>query len=151
MGDWLSASCCHVKVEGKFRLHISESEPLFVETDEHRIDQVLVNFVNNAMKYAPNSTDIYISAEKLGDKVKISVRDQGQGIPPEKLPYLLDRYYRVDYTGGGASALGQGLYICSEIIRRHGGEIGVDSHLGDGSTFWFSLPLDRQFDNELIE
>ncbi len=144
VGEWLSASCGHVKLEGKFQLHISESEPLFVEADEHRIDQVLVNFVNNAMKYAPNSTDIYISAEKLGDRVKISVRDQGQGIPSEKLSYLFDRYYRVDYTGGGASGLGLGLYICSEIIRRHGGEIGVDSRFGDGSVFWFTLPLDRQ-------
>ncbi|TCD25475.1 PAS domain-containing sensor histidine kinase [Pedobacter psychrodurus] len=141
ISDWLAGSCGHVKLEEKFNLHIAPSGIIFVEGDEQRIDQVLVNFVNNAMKYAPGSTDIYISAEILGERVKISVRDLGQGIPADKLPYLFDRYYRVDYTGGSASGLGLGLYICSEIIRRHGGEIGVDSHLGEGSTFWFTLPL----------
>lgn len=143
VADWLGGSCGHVKMEGKFRLHISCPGEILVEADEHRVDQVLVNFVNNAMKYASGAADIYISAIAVGEKVRISVRDQGEGIPADKLAYLFDRYYRADYAGGSASGLGLGLYICAEIIKCHGGEIGVESTLGQGSTFWFTLPLHR--------
>ena len=66
----------------------------------------------------------------------------GIGINPEKLPHLFDRYYRVDALGHQFSGLGLGLYISSEIINRHNGEIGVYSALGEGSNFWFSIPID---------
>jgi signal transduction histidine kinase len=72
---------------------------------------------------------------------KISVSDKGPGIPSEKIPHLFDRYYRVDSGGFQFSGLGLGLYISSEIIKKHGGVIGVDSVVGQGSTFWFTLPL----------
>lgn len=141
VADWLSQTCNHVKMEAKFNLEVHCEEGLFVEGDEHRIDQVLVNFVNNAMKYAANAKNIVITAERHAGQVKIAVCDQGEGIPAEKLPYLFDRYYRADYVGGSATGLGLGLYICSEIIKRHKGEIGVVSEIGKGSTFWFTLPI----------
>ena len=71
---------------------------------------------------------------------KISVIDHGPGIAPEMLPYLFDRYFRVDSSGSQYSGLGLGLYICAEIIKKHNGQIGVDSEAGKGSTFWFTLP-----------
>jgi signal transduction histidine kinase len=73
--------------------------------------------------------------------LKVAVIDNGPGIAPEKVPFLFDRYYRADHTGSQYSGLGLGLYICSEIIKRHGGQIGVESQVGNGSTFWFTLPL----------
>jgi signal transduction histidine kinase len=72
---------------------------------------------------------------------KISVKDNGPGIAPDKLPHLFSRYYRADYSGIQYSGLGLGLYISSEIVRKHGGKIGAVSDLGKGSTFWFTLPL----------
>ena len=70
----------------------------------------------------------------------VSVSDKGKGIPAENLHKLFDRYYRVDENKRQISGLGLGLYISSEIIKRHGGKIGVNSELGSGSSFWFTLP-----------
>jgi hypothetical protein len=114
---------------------------LQIYADELRIDQLVVNFVNNAVKYAPNSKDICLNVERVGNMARISVKDTGPGIETDKIPYLFGRYYRADYSGSQYSGLGLGLYISAEIIKKHGGEIGVDSELGKGSTFWFTLPL----------
>jgi two-component system CheB/CheR fusion protein len=72
---------------------------------------------------------IYFIVEKEGNMVKVSVRDKVPGIPADKIPHLFDRYYKADYNGGKYSGMGLGLYISSEIIKRHGGKIGK------GSTF----------------
>jgi PAS domain S-box-containing protein len=141
VSEMLNSCCNHVRQAGKHELIFQGDKDLQVTADEHRIDQVVVNFVNNAVKYAPGSTNIYLIAEKLENRVKISVRDEGPGIDPDKIPHLFSKYYRAEYTGAQYSGLGLGLYISAEIIRRHGGEIGVDSELGKGSTFWFTLPI----------
>jgi PAS domain S-box-containing protein len=141
IADMLNACCNHVRMAGKHKLILQGDEHLQVFADEHRIDQVVVNLVNNAVKYAPDSTEIYFIIEKLGDMAKISVKDSGPGISADKIPHLFTRYYRADYAGSQYSGLGLGLYISSEIIKRHGGQIGVDTELGKGSTFWFTLPL----------
>lgn len=137
----LNQCCNHVRVAGKHELILQGDEELEVMADEHRVDQVIVNMVNNAVKYAPNSKQIFFNVEKLGNTARISVRDTGPGIAPDKLSHLFERYYRTDASGYQNSGLGLGLYISAEIIRKHGGEIGVDSELGKGSTFWFTLPL----------
>ncbi|MCY1692750.1 ATP-binding protein [Exiguobacterium sp. SL14] len=111
-----------------------------VYADEHRIEQVVINLVNNAVKYAKDSEEIHISIESLENEIKVSVRDFGNGISESLLPHLFDRYYRVEHMSKSYSGLGLGLYICSEIIKKHSGKIGVDSKLGEGSTFWFTLP-----------
>jgi len=136
------ADCCqHVRIAGVYRIVTEGDKELMVYADADRIDQVVVNFVNNAIKYAPFSKEIHVKIEKIDDMARVSIRDNGPGIPPEKVPYLFDRYYRVDSSGMQYSGLGLGLYINSEIIKRHDGKIGVESEIGNGSTFWFTLPL----------
>jgi PAS domain S-box-containing protein len=139
--DMLSVTCGHVRIEGKHELILQGDRSLLVYADENRIEQVVVNFVNNAVKYAPLSKEIYLSVEQIGNRAKVSVRDTGAGIEKEELKFVFDRYYRVNHHGNAYSGLGLGLYICAEIIKRHGGEIGVESGLGEGSTFWFTLPI----------
>lgn len=134
--------CCqHVRLERTHNIVLQGDLNLEVFADMHRIDQVVVNLVNNAVKYAPQSGKIHIIIEKIGAFAKVSVKDFGPGIPDNKLPHLFQRYYRVDSSGHQISGLGLGLYISNEIIEKHGGKMGVDSTLGEGATFWFTLPL----------
>lgn len=134
-------SCCnHVRLEGAYKIIHTGDLNVEVFADKNRIDQVLVNFVNNAVKYAPESKEIVINVDDLGDSVKVSVIDKGKGISAEYVPFLFDRYYRVNENRNQGSGLGLGLYISAEIIRKHGGEIGVDTQLQKGSTFWFVIP-----------
>lgn len=136
----ISDCCHHVSVAGAFDLLIEGDLDTEVTGDPERIQQVLVNFVNNAMKYAPLSREIRIRVDRLKDGVKVSVSDLGPGIPEDKIPLIFDRFYRADISGGQYSGLGLGLYISAEIIRKHQGNIGVYNNEQAGSTFWFTLP-----------
>jgi len=131
----------HIRVAGTHELVAEGLIDIELEADEQQIEQVMVNLVNNAVKYAPDSKKIYIATEQLPSELKITVRDTGPGIPEEQIKHLFERYYRADYSGYQYSGLGLGLYISSEIIKKHGGRIGVDSIVGTGTTFWFTLPL----------
>ncbi|MET4137922.1 ATP-binding protein [Pedobacter sp. UYP1] len=134
------AECCeHINYERTHTLKITGNPDLEVYADAERIGQIITNFINNAIKYAPESKEITINIARVSNHVKLSVEDHGPGIAQEKIPHIFDRYYRVDSTGSQYSGLGLGLYICSEIIGKHGGEIGVDSEIGKGSIFWFKL------------
>jgi PAS domain S-box-containing protein len=133
--------CLHITAAGKYRL-ISEGEKdVEIEADSERIQRVIINFVNNAVKYAPLSKEIVIRVAREPSNIRLSVIDQGPGIAADKVPHLFERFYRTDESGGQYSGLGLGLYISAEIIKKHGGQIGVDSEPGHGSTFWFTLPL----------
>ncbi|TFF30350.1 sensor histidine kinase [Mucilaginibacter psychrotolerans] len=142
LSDVIEGCCNHVRLDRKHYVTHSGDLDTEIYADRHKIDQILVNFVNNAVKYAPLSEEIAIKVEKLTDRIKISVTDKGNGIPPEDVPHLFDRYYQVKKGEIQSSGLGLGLYISSEIIKRHGGEIGVDSQIGVGSSFWFTLPIE---------
>jgi signal transduction histidine kinase len=140
LADMLKECCDHFALMSKHEIVINGDAEIEVHADYQRIDQVLVNLVNNAIKYAPGSKNIVIAVEQQNALVKISIKDFGIGISADKLPHLFKRYYRVDSSGVQFSGLGLGLYICADIIKRHGGKIGVESTVGEGSNFWFTLP-----------
>jgi len=105
--------------------------------DGVRLSQVFQNLFTNAAKYAPGSpVDIRVRQE--GETIKIEFSDQGPGIPPEHLPYIFDKFYRV--PGYGTSGSGLGLFICGEIIKAHHGAISAQSETGKGTTFIIELP-----------
>ncbi|OKS88120.1 PAS domain-containing protein [Mucilaginibacter polytrichastri] len=137
----LDTCCSHVRIEGNHELILTGEKNLNVFADELRIEQVLVNLVNNAVKYAPGSNQIHLIVEKIDQYAKISVRDFGPGISQQQIPKLFDRYWQANKSSSTYTGLGLGLSICAEIIERHGGTIGVESTLGEGSTFWFTLPI----------
>ncbi|HEY0898009.1 MAG TPA: ATP-binding protein [Sphingobacteriaceae bacterium] len=139
----LVEDCCnHVRAMGTYKIVLQGDVALKVVADSHRIDQVIINLVNNAVKYAPDSKEIQVKIVKIGDLAKLSVTDHGPGISPEKQAHLFDRYYQAGGKGlASNTGLGLGLYISAEIIKKHGGEMGVDSEPGKGSTFWFTIPV----------
>lgn len=138
----VAADCCQqIIATARQPILIQGDVQLGVLADTNKIEQVIVNLVNNAVKYAADSKEIIIRIEQEGQMAKVSVIDQGPGIPSGKIPHLFDRYYRVDFNGLQYSGLGLGLYISAQIIKKHDGQIGVDSEIGLGSRFWFTLPL----------
>jgi len=142
VSEFLEKCCSDIRLAAKYNLTIQGDNHLSVFADEHAIDQVIVNLVNNAVKYAPESLEIFLIIEQLENTVRISVKDTGPGIAADKIPHLFERYYQAKPGGFNKSGLGLGLYICSEIIKKHNGKIGVNSVIGEGSTFWFTLPLE---------
>ena len=116
------------------------SPKCIVNGDSHRIEQVVINLMTNAIRYSPNSNSLKIYLIEASNEIKLGVEDYGIGIAQEKLQNIFSRYYRVEGSNGKVSGLGIGLYICHEIVSRHNGRIWADSTLGKGSTFWFALP-----------
>ncbi|MGZ3749897.1 MAG: ATP-binding protein [Mucilaginibacter sp.] len=140
LSQLIDECCYYISIEGMYTIITEGDMALQIFADAERISQVVINFVNNAIKYAPKSKKIKVCIEKINDLVKVSVTDEGPGISADKLTHLFDRYYRVDTSGIQYSGLGIGLYICAEIIKKHNGKIGVCSEVDKGSTFWFTLP-----------
>lgn len=121
---------------------IIPAETVMVWADKTRIGQVVTNLINNAVKYSPNRDLVSVEASYDTMQVRVGVKDFGIGIPKDKQQRIFDRFYRVDTLPKGQfQGLGLGLFIASEIVRRHHGYIGVESEEGLGSTFWFTLPL----------
>lgn len=109
--------------------------------DRDKIGSVISNLVSNAIKYSPGKTEVRVSARLMEDSVVFACADDGMGIKAEEISRLFDRFYRADsrqveHIGG----FGIGLYICSEIVKKHSGEIWAESILGTGSTFYVRLP-----------
>jgi signal transduction histidine kinase len=113
---------------------------LKINGDKARIEQVITNLLSNAVKYSPDANEVLLQCEQSNGHVNISVTDFGIGISGDKLPFVFDRFFRAR-EAHTFSGLGLGLYISSEIVKRHGGEIGVESAEGKGSTFWLQLPV----------
>ena len=115
--------------------------PIAVLADADRLDLVFANLVTNALRHTPAGGSVRLRAAPQDDGgrlVRFEVTDSGSGIAPEFAPHLFERFYRV--PGAERGGAGLGLYICKEIVEAHGGQIGVASELGHGSTFWFTLP-----------
>lgn len=114
----------------------------YVWADRDKIGQVLNNLISNAVKYSPLGTSIRISCLEVDGNLQVSVQDRGIGIAEKDIKHLFDRYYRVESNNVKSIAgFGIGLYLCAEIVHRHNGKIWVESELGKGSTFSFSLPM----------
>ena len=114
--------------------------------DEMRIEQVIINFITNAIKYAPDSDEVHFTSELRGDEIYFSVKDFGIGMAKEYQQQIFDKFYRVEETSERFQGLGIGLYICQEIIERHEGKIGVNSEPDEGSEFYFTIPLHPEMD-----
>jgi PAS domain S-box-containing protein len=117
-----------------------------VVADRDRIGQVVTNYLTNAIKYSAEDRPVQVRAEfdQPSGVVRVSVRDEGPGLPPEEHAHIWELFHRapqVKVQSGSGVGLGLGLHICKTIVEQHGGQVGLDSAIGRGSTFWFTLPL----------
>ena len=113
-----------------------------VEVDPQRIEQIMRNLLSNAVVHTPSGGEIVVATSPKEDEIEISVSDTGEGIPPEHLPYVFERFYRVDKSRSRATGgTGLGLAIVKQLVEAHGGHIRVESELGHGTQFTFTLPL----------
>ena len=125
----------HITVE-------NEDELLLAKMDVKLIVQVIINLVDNAIKYTPKNSHIKISTEKCGEKAVVSVADDGDGIPDEMKPRVFDMFYSgANKIADSRRSLGLGLSLCKSIINAHGGEITVSDNLPHGTIFTFTLPI----------
>jgi two-component system phosphate regulon sensor histidine kinase PhoR len=119
-------------------------EDIMVMGNEERIEQVFMNLINNAVKYSPENRDIFVRTEKDDISAIVSVTDFGVGMSEQEQKFVFERFYRVNGNNYLTPGLGMGLYIASEIIKEHKGEIRVKSKLNEGSVFSFLLPLVKE-------
>jgi signal transduction histidine kinase len=126
----------------RVELAYDPSTPMVIDADAGRLDQVLSNLVANALRHTSRGGSITLLAEAIPAGVRISVRDSGEGIPAEDLPYVFDRFWRGDRSRARSegSGSGLGLAIARQLVQAHGGWIGVESTPGAGTTFTLELP-----------
>jgi PAS domain S-box-containing protein len=125
-----------------FRIELSlPDEPLWVRADRTRMEQVVGNLLDNAMRYSGDSRVIELAARHEGSEAVVSVRDHGMGIPAEQQAHIFDQFFRASNVREQVSGLGLGLFISHGIVSAHGGRMWVESKEGEGSTFLFALPV----------
>ncbi len=134
------ALCRDVGEEHELRVAVDETTPTLY-ADRNKIEAVLINLIENAVKYSPDGGEVVVRARPGDDEILIEVEDQGVGIRQEDIPKLFRSFQRIhDDTYGEVSGTGVGLYICQHIVEAHGGRIEVGSTWGEGSTFRIHLP-----------
>jgi two-component system, sensor histidine kinase and response regulator len=124
-----------------YRIRVSGESNVLVRGDETRLEQVILNYMTNAIKYSPDVRELELHSTVKNNFLIVSVKDFGIGIPKENQADVFRKFYRVEGTAQRFQGLGVGLYICFEIIRRHNGKCWLESEAGKGSTFYFSLPV----------
>jgi PAS domain S-box-containing protein len=123
-------------------VYVGPATPLLIDGDELRLEQVLQNLVQNAIKYSPAGGAVQVQVEQQAATVRVAVSDEGIGVPAAELPQLFERFYRASNVDERQiSGLGVGLYIIKELVTLHGGTVEVLSDEGRGSTFIITLPL----------
>jgi PAS domain S-box-containing protein len=121
-------------------LDVAAEEPL-VFADERRIKQVLFNLLSNAIRYSPEGSEVRVKVELEGETARVSVSDQGVGIPAHEHERIFQEFVQLGDSNQRAGGAGLGLPLSRKLVRLHGGDIGVRSAPGQGSTFWFTLPI----------
>jgi signal transduction histidine kinase len=143
ISDTLESMSAQATAEGR-NLHLKGSvdgEVAQVMMDPRRVQRVLYNLVQNAIRYTPSDGSVQILARDTGSEVQVEVKDTGEGIPPEELARIFDRFYRTEQSRSRDSGgTGLGLSIAKGIVEAHGGRLWVESSVGKGSTFGFALP-----------
>jgi signal transduction histidine kinase len=136
------------RTNSKIEFNLAE-KGMEVESDKERISQVIYNLVDNAVKYGPRGQTITVSVSKLDkNTAKVAISDQGKGIPPELREKLFLKFSQLEPSASRSQeGMGLGLYICKKNIEYLGGQIGFESELGRGSTFYFTLPLKQGGEN----
>lgn len=127
------------------KMPFEKEVPVYGDAD--RLVQVVTNYLTNALKYSPANCSVEVSLSVEGCTASVAVRDEGPGLPENEQEHIWQRFYRVpgiEVQSGSGVGLGVGLHLCRTIIEQHGGQVGVESSPGKGSTFWFSLPLLEQ-------
>jgi signal transduction histidine kinase len=122
----------------------TDAEPRRVPAEAlaDKVRQVLTNLIDNAVKYSPDGGRAEIKLERRDRHVRVSIRDEGLGIPPSEQARIFEKFYRLDPDlTRGVGGTGLGLYICRELVRHMDGRVWVVSAEGEGSTFFFELPL----------
>jgi signal transduction histidine kinase len=122
------------------RVSLHAAEPLTASIDDLRIERVVANLLQNALKYAPKITGIVVELAAVNDAIRVSVTDAGPGMTPAETSYVFDKFRRAS-TAGSREGSGLGLYISRKIVEAHGGRIDVTSLRGGGSQFFFELPV----------
>ncbi|TLN07187.1 hypothetical protein FDZ74_12730, partial [bacterium] len=145
LGDLLQ-ECCRIlqpkAAEASIKLELSlPNHPLLIEADENKIKQVVINLLNNAIKYNHTGGEVNISAWGNDQIVSFSVQDTGVGIPESDLPHVFEKFFRAHNIQESYPGTGLGLSICNRIVEIHGGTISVQSQLKAGSTFTVELPV----------
>ncbi|GAA4925413.1 PAS domain-containing protein [Mucilaginibacter defluvii] len=129
-------------VTSSHTIHTHNCEHITVHADHDKIASVLTNLLSNAVKYSPKGTVVQIACRVMEGEVQVSVKDEGPGLNAADKEKVFDRYFRVESAASRhISGFGIGLYLSSEIIKRHNGQIWVESEPGKGATFYFTLPL----------
>mgnify|MGYP001792985940 CR=1 FL=1 len=123
------------------KINVEKNQAAKVKIDTLRLEQVITNIITNAAKYSPGKNKIIVNSFKKDNAIVVSFKDFGIGIAKEKLSKIFDRFYRVDEVSKDFSGLGIGLFISAEIINQHDGKIWAESNEEEGSTFYFSLPI----------
>ena len=120
------------------------SGPLVVRADRNRMAQVIANLLGNAVKYSPDGGVVEVEAAVRNGDVRVSVRDQGIGIPDADRPRIFTKFFRGSAGAGGIGGMGLGLAVSREIVEAHGGRMGFESKVGSGSVFWFELSVNTE-------
>lgn len=134
----------HRSYSDKHDIRAELPEPLpMIMADEEKLDQILTNLLSNAIKYSPHGGEVVVKGVRRGDLLEVSVTDQGIGIPPDKLTKIFNRFERIDTRDAReAGGTGIGLFLVKHMVEVHGGRIHVESEVGKGSTFQFTIPLE---------